>query len=85
MVDLDYICHVKEEQSTISITYFAIESNLSIINFSFSILNILGENILQGKLNNVKTILNLSSQPKGIYFIKIEASGSTITKKIIIQ
>ena len=52
---------------------------------SFTIINMLGEKITEQKIEGVQTKFNLSDQPSGIYFMKIESETGNLTKKIIIQ
>jgi predicted RNase H-like HicB family nuclease len=54
---------------------------------SFSIVNILGDEIYTEKLENkfYSNQINLQKQPNGIYFIILKSSDNNISKKIIIQ
>jgi len=58
---------------------------LSIDNYQLSIYNVLGEKIYSSthQLNN--SIIDLSSQPNGIYFLQTNFGGKHFTRKIIIQ
>ncbi|HNR18755.1 MAG TPA: T9SS type A sorting domain-containing protein [Bacteroidia bacterium] len=44
-----------------------------------------GKNILQQKVNNYKTTLNLNNLPKGVYFVKYFCYNTMQSKKVIIQ
>ncbi len=53
---------------------------------SISVYNLIGVCVYQSEINNQKTTINISSQPKGVYFIKLmDGDKNTINKKIIIQ
>lgn len=49
------------------------------------IINLLGEKIYSEQINSNKREVDLTKQPKGIYFIKINSEKGTVTKKVIIQ
>lgn len=49
------------------------------------ITNVLGENVYQSETKNQKFEIDLSKQPKGIYFVKIYDSKEIRTKKVIVQ
>jgi hypothetical protein len=51
---------------------------------NIKIVNILGEQIYSGELN-LPSILDISSQPKGIYFISIETDTKIFFKKLVIN
>ncbi len=62
---------------------FTVESGAMISNIE--IINVLGEKIYSSKVNSEKTVIDLNSQPKGIYFYKIIASdGGNSTGKLIL-
>ena len=54
-------------------------------NCNMEIYNLQGELINQSVITNIKTEIDISRQPKGIYFVKIYSGLSTLTKRIIIQ
>ncbi|MBI4931123.1 MAG: T9SS type A sorting domain-containing protein [Bacteroidetes bacterium] len=49
------------------------------------IYNVMGEKIYSSQINSGKTEINLSKQPKGIYFLQIQSSGKTYNSKIVID
>ncbi len=52
--------------------------------FSLKVINVMGKTVYyRPKIHEDKMQLNLKSQPKGIYFIKVEANGKVITKKMV--
>jgi len=64
---------------------FTIEMNNQNVSFNLKILNAVGQVILNKKIiNNVEQI-DLSGQSAGIYFVKLQSTNNTITKKIIKQ
>lgn len=60
---------------------FAIQA----VNGQLSIYNILGENVYRSEIKNKKSEIDLSKQPKGIYFVKIFDGEKVYSKKIIVQ
>lgn len=63
--------------------FITIESNTTVIT-SISVYDILGKNVLsQNELINNR--LNVSMLNNGVYFLKINADGNIVTKKIIIE
>lgn len=54
-------------------------------NYTIEIYNILGEKILQSEIQNSKSLIDLSSHPKGIYFLKIQSGENIYTEKIVVQ
>ena len=62
---------------------FTIESVQEIS--QIEIVDVLGKLVLQSNINKMKTEINLTTSPKGIYFVRITASDKTIsTMKIVI-
>jgi hypothetical protein len=63
--------------------------NLSVSNhdkFKIEVLNYLGENLYSSFYNSNNAYIDISNQPKGVYFVKITPSNSgTIVKKIILE
>ena len=49
------------------------------------IMNVFGECIYKSLMLNAQSLIDLSSQPKGIYFIRINNESGNTTKKLIIQ
>ena len=63
---------------------FFVKSEMTIS--QIEIVNILGEVIYSEKLNTTETQLDLSKQPKGIYFVKVISEDNKVAiKKIIVQ
>lgn len=66
---------------------FTIE--LPSLNFAFrpsiQISNVLGEIIFKSEILNLKSEINLSGYPEGIYFINIYNNGMVLSNKILIQ
>jgi len=60
-----------------------IESDFNMVSVEIS--NINGEKIFESKIQNQKSEIDLSSQPKGIYFAKISDGEKTFVEKIVIQ
>jgi len=56
---------------------------LSIINYQLSIYNVLGERVYE--MDNGQLSIDLSSQPSGIYFIKVQTEKESFTQKLIIR
>ncbi len=52
---------------------------------SIKIININGQIIKQLSIDNEQFTIDLSNQPKGIYFVKIKGDDFIIVKKIVIQ
>jgi hypothetical protein len=52
--------------------------------FSISIMNIYGEYIYHSANNN-DSVIDISNQSKGIYFLKIENRNKIITEKVVVQ
>ncbi len=50
----------------------------------FQIHNLVGQQVLSGRLKEGRTTLDLSAFPKGIYFISLHQAGTTAIEKIII-
>jgi len=53
----------------------------------FEIYNVLGEIVFKSEIKNSQTEIDLSFQPKGIYFIRIstETDNNLLTKKLIVR
>lgn len=64
---------------------FSVQQTDKIQKLNFSITNILGEKVFETKTFNIKTEVDISNQPNGIYFLKINSENGTATKKIIIN
>jgi subtilisin-like proprotein convertase family protein len=52
---------------------------------TLEIYNVLGERVFQSELTAQKSEIDLSSSPKGIYFVKIFAGAIPIVEKIVLQ
>jgi len=51
--------------------------------YTLEILNTFGQIIINKKITNNVEAVDLSSQPVGIYFVKLQSSNNTVVKKII--
>jgi len=64
-------------------------SGMVAINFSekfqFSIHDVFGREILEAKNADQYTVLDLSSYPKGVYFIRVESADRVISQKIVLK
>ncbi len=49
------------------------------------IYNVLGEMVYQSTINNPQSIIDLSKQPAGIYFIQAQTAEKTYTQKLIVE
>jgi concanavalin A-like lectin/glucanase superfamily protein/type IX secretion system substrate protein len=54
-------------------------------NASISIYTVLGENVFKSEINNQKTILDISKQPSGMYFVKILDGEKVYSEKIVVE
>ena len=52
---------------------------------NMEVFDCLGRSIKQLQLQELKTVVDLTSSPKGIYFVKLTSSEGTVVKKIIID
>lgn len=52
---------------------------------SFSIKNILGEEVLSEKINKNEMMLDLHDFPSGVYFLQIETPGGMVTQKFVMH
>jgi hypothetical protein len=75
--------HIKIYPNPTSDKFF-IEGN-EIINANVEIRNITGMLILSRKIKSIKTMIDLSSEAKGIYFIKIYNENKQIVGKIVVK
>lgn len=50
----------------------------------FHVHNLLGQEVLSGRIEGETTLIDLSACPKGIYFLSLPQAGSTVIEKIII-
>lgn len=53
--------------------------------YSLYIYNVMGEKVYSSTVNRKQETVNLSSQPDGIYFVKVKTAEGVANKKIIIQ
>lgn len=60
-----------------------LEKNSSAV--TMEVFDCLGRSIKQLQLQELKTMVDLTSSPKGIYFVKLTSSEGTVVKKIIID
>lgn len=66
--------------------FFTLKSQELMANCQIEIYNAFGEKVLISKCSNQKNYsIDLSIQPKGIYFVKIISDAQVATQKIIIQ
>jgi hypothetical protein len=49
------------------------------------IYNSLGQIVYQSTISNLQAQMDLSSQPKGIYFVKIQSADKIYTEKVVVQ
>lgn len=54
-------------------------------NVSISVLNVVGQKVLDISNADNMTVINLSSQPNGVYFIQINSGNETFNKKVILN
>jgi len=81
---------VNELQENISINIFpnpcdgkfAVQSETK--ENKIEVYNVFGEKIYRSEINKQKTEVDISSQPSGIYFVKVKTSKRMITKKILL-
>ena len=59
--------------------------DLELTNAVLKVYNVLGDVVLKSFILNPISQINLSNQPKGIYFLKLQTEKGTATKKLIIQ
>jgi len=59
--------------------------DLGFKNAELCIYNMLGEIVLKSQILNPNSQIDLSAQPKGIYFIKVQSGGEVSTQKIVIE
>jgi hypothetical protein len=53
--------------------------------YNIEILNVLGEKIYFSTVNGNKINIDISGEPKGIYFIKLRTAQGLAVKKIVIR
>ncbi|MDD4149990.1 MAG: choice-of-anchor J domain-containing protein, partial [Bacteroidales bacterium] len=66
-------------------TYGMITVKLPESNAKICVKNILGQDLLKFTTNSEETVIDLTQQKAGIYFVEIELSEGVFTKKIIIN
>jgi plastocyanin len=60
--------------------------NLSISkNYSLDVYNVNGERIYKSAITTQKSEIDLSNQPKGVYFVKFNDGLAVLTKKLVLQ
>lgn len=52
---------------------------------TISIVNLIGSEVLKLEANATQTLINISNQPAGVYFVRATINGETQTQKITIQ
>ncbi|MDP1745115.1 MAG: T9SS type A sorting domain-containing protein, partial [Bacteroidota bacterium] len=58
---------------------------LSLDNYQLSIYNVLGEKIFQSEIKNLKTEIDISHQPNGIYIIRVNDGIQSLNQHLIKQ
>lgn len=53
-------------------------------NFNYTIVDVVGNTIKSENVNGNSTVINLTNNAKGIYFVNINNGSNTITKKVIL-
>lgn len=67
-------------------SFVAVEfSDSKFQNAEYKIVNILGELLQAGYLNDLKNIISISSLPEGIYFLQVKSKNDYSIKKIIMK
>ncbi len=64
---------------------FYINFSKALSNANISLVDVNGKTVQQYKACGIKLTCNLSVLPGGIYFVRIEENGQTISKKVIKQ
>ncbi len=64
---------------------FSILADKSILNSTFTVVNILGKQVFNSTIKTQKTKIDMTNQPKGIYFIQINTENTSVLKKVIIH
>ena len=59
-------------------------SNISDSKLKLEVYNLMGEKVWQSSFNTENSTINLTSLSKGIYYLSVKSSNTTITKKITI-
>ena len=54
-------------------------------NASLKVINILGEVVFQSEIKNLKSEINLSNQPSGMYFVNVQTDKGMVSRKVIKQ
>ncbi len=54
-------------------------------NYDLKIYNVLGSEIIKSKILNRKSKINMSSYPKGIYFLKVSSDNNNFVRKIVLN
>jgi hypothetical protein len=54
-------------------------------NVTISIVNIQGQVVYNTTVVSTKTVVNLNSFNKGIYFVKLVSNNETVIRKIIVE
>lgn len=64
---------------------FSILADKSILNSTFTVVNILGKQVFNSTIKTQKTKIDMTNQPKGIYFIQINTGNTSVLKKVVIH
>lgn len=64
---------------------FSILADKSMLNSTFTVVNILGKQVFSSTVKTQKTKIDMTNQPKGIYFIQINTGNTSVLKKVIIH
>lgn len=54
-------------------------------NYDLKIYNVLGSEIIKSKILNRKSKIDMSSYPKGIYFLKVSSDNNNFVRKIVLN
>ena len=57
----------------------------SITKGELGIYNLLGEKVFASVVSHPSSVINLSSQPKGVYFVRVVSDKQSFTQKVVIQ
>ncbi|MGE0561789.1 MAG: T9SS type A sorting domain-containing protein [Flavobacteriales bacterium] len=64
---------------------FSILADRLILNSTFTVMNVLGKQVFNSTIKTQKTKIDMTNQPKGIYFIQINTGNTSVLKKVIIH
>ncbi len=64
---------------------FSLEIYPGNTNYDLKIYNVLGSEIIKSKILNRKSKIDMSSYPKGIYFLKVSSDNNNFVRKIVLN